>query len=262
VRQNLHPIASALREALMARGTAPATLDQQPEECIGFGIEARYGGYRWRLGKPSWATMEPSRGRCVFSRDGLTVAEFDFVESLRSDTVQTLNDFHTRGMRIAILSGDRTEKVDRLVADLGGTVDAGLGDLTPDEKAAWLKANHGDATLMIGDGANDSLAFSEALCTGTPAIDRGLLEKQADFYFLGRSLAGLRALFETARLRLKAVHGVMAFAIAYNAVAVALSAAGYMNPLLAAILMPLSSLVTLAIVIATLRSRRVRESQD
>jgi Cu2+-exporting ATPase len=43
---------------------------------------------------------------------------------------------------------------------------------------------------------------------------------------------------------------VVAFAITYNAVAVALSLAGVMNPVLAAVLMPASSLVSLAIVLA------------
>ena len=49
---------------------------------------------------------------------------------------------------------------------------------------------------------------------------------------------------------------VVAFAIAYNAVAVALCLGGFLSPLLAAILMPASSLVSLVIVFAGFSTRR------
>jgi P-type Cu2+ transporter len=106
---------------------------------------------------------------------------------------------------------------------------------------------------MIGDGANDSLAFNASLCTGTPAIDRGLLERKADFYFLGRGLRGIRTVIEIARRKQRADRQVLSFAISYNAIAVALCIAGKMTPLLAAILMPLSGLVTIGLVLATMR---------
>ena len=97
---------------------------------------------------------------------------------------------------------------------------------------------------------NDTLAFSAASCTGTPVVDKGLLEAKADFYFLGRSLKFLTTLLDTAKLRAKAVHRVAAFAVTYNIAAAGLCLAGLMNPLLAAILMPLSGVFTLAVVAA------------
>jgi Cu2+-exporting ATPase len=253
VRENLHPVASALREVLMSHGTQPAVLDHAPVEHIGLGLEAEHAGHCWSLGRPSW--IGAGRGDCVFARDGEPLAGFRFVEGLRADTDAALDDFRARGLRLAILSGDRPEKVARLAAAVGLSPDVALGGLTPQDKAAWLRAHDATHTLMIGDGANDSLAFREALCTGTPAIDRGLLEHQADFYFLGRNLAGLRALFATARDRALATQRVVAFAVAYNAVAIVISAAGHMSPLAAAVLMPLSSLATIALVLAALRRR-------
>lgn len=251
VRENLHPVASALREVLMAGGTVPVALETLPVEYVGLGIEAEDAGHCWSLGRASW--IGAGCGECVFSRDGELLAEFYFRETLRADTIPILEDFRRRGLRLAILSGDRPEKVARMAAALNLPPQAALGALTPDEKASWLCAHDAEHTLMIGDGANDSLVFREALCTGTPAIDRGLLEHQADFYFLGRSLRGLSVLFNVASARASAVRYVLVFAIAYNAIAVALSAAGQMSPLAAAILMPLSSLATVGIVLIALR---------
>jgi len=46
-------------------------------------------------------------------------------------------------------------------------------------------------TCRIGNGANDSSAFSRAWSRGTPLIHGGLLEHVADFYYLGRKIGGI-----------------------------------------------------------------------
>ena len=125
--------------------------------------------------------------------------------------------------------------------------------MSPAGKTEWVAANDAQDTLLIGDGANESLVFNAAWCTGTPVIDPGLLEHKADFHFLGRNLAGIRALLETADTRRRTVRRVIGFAITYNTVAIALCLSGHISPLVAAVLMPASSLVSLAIVVGTLR---------
>ncbi len=253
VRENLHPVASALREGLMSVGVIPEVVHIPPREQIGLGIELDHDGHQWKLGRPSWIGGEDSWAECIFACDGRVLAAFTFCESLRTDARVALGSFTRQGIEVAILSGDAQQKVDRMAESLNLTHAHALGGLSPDDKADWLRHHDGEHTLMIGDGANDSLAFNEALCTGTPVIDRGLLEHKADFYFLGRSLSGLRTLFDLARSRARASHRVIAFAITYNVVTVAFSAAGRMSPLAAAVLMPLSSLVTIGLVLATLR---------
>ena len=39
---------------------------------------------------------------------------------------------------------------------------------SPAEKAGWVRARGSATTMILGDGANDSLAFNEAACRGTP----------------------------------------------------------------------------------------------
>jgi Cu2+-exporting ATPase len=121
------------------------------------------------------------------------------------------------------------------------------GERTPAGKAEIISTFDARQTMMIGDGANDSLAFDAAGCRGTPVIDRGFLEHKADFYFLGSGIRGIRLLFEVGTVRKLLIRRVFAFALAYNVSAVSLSLCGLMNPLLAAILMPVSSLISLAL---------------
>ena len=262
VRDSAHPVSSCLREQLLADGTASSRLGQV-EETIGSGLTLVHAGSTWRLGRPEWSASTLSTtpnaqalsGETVFTQDGETLARFSFGEMAREDASDEIGALQSRGYNIFILSGDRRTKVAAMGDRLAIPRDHCHGELSPEDKAACVHELDQHDTLYVGDGANDSLAFQAAWCAGTPAVDRGLLEQKADFYFLGQGLIGLRALLEMAAARRHAARSVVAFAIAYNVIAIALCLAGKMNPLLAAILMPASSLVSLAIVLIQLRGR-------
>ena len=276
VNDSLHPVAGCLREQLLADRVEPVPASAI-HEAIGLGLEMEHGGATWRLGRPEWAVMRTIlsaesareqgqsqrtglsalRADCIFTRDGEPLAAFRFGETARDDAREEIAALRGRGCEVFILSGDRRGKVDSMADRLHLPREQCLGELSPDEKAARVRTLDARDTLYLGDGANDSLAFDAAWISGTPAIDRGLLEQKAGFYFLGRGLNGVRALLDTAALRRRTARAVVAFAIAYNAVAVALCLAGFMSPLLAAILMPASSLVSLAIVFAGFSARRL-----
>jgi Cu2+-exporting ATPase len=231
---------------------------------VGQGVSLQDGSEEWRLGRGEWAAKssingssdEPDAERSletVLTRSGGPVGIFRFQESARADAVEEIARLRTRKLEIIVLSGDRKHKVEELLNQLGLPLDAGCGEMTPHEKAEWLQTHGAGDALMLGDGANDSLAFDQALCRGTPVVHRSVLAEKSDFYYLGRGIAGIRALFEVNQARRRTQAWLLAFSIAYNLLAVGLAVCGHMNPLLAAILMPVSSLLTLAIVGAGMR---------
>jgi Cu2+-exporting ATPase len=171
----------------------------------------------------------------------------------RADARIELAALRQRGLQNFILSGDRELKVRQLASELGLSADCAMGGRSPQAKAEWLEQHAATDALMLGDGANDSLAFDRALCRGTPVIHRGVLEQKADFYYLGRGIRGVRALFEVDVIRRRTQLAILIFSIAYNLLAVGLAVAGHMNPLVAAALMPVNSLLTLAIVVGGMR---------
>ncbi|PTY07323.1 ATPase P [Opitutaceae bacterium EW11] len=261
VSDNPHPIGRCLHEQLLARGGLVG-FSADVQEQVGQGARFVDAGVEWRLGRPQWAMTvagveqeaasktgtDDEEGETVLSRNGVLVAAFRFEESVRTDAVGEIAKLRARGLQTVVLSGDRRYKVERLTRELGLGDSAGQGELSPHDKAAWVEAHGADDALMLGDGANDSLAFDRALCRGTPVIHRGVLAEKADFYYLGCGIGGIRALFEVNDARRRTHGWLLAFSIAYNLLAVGLAAAGRMSPLLAAILMPASSLLTLVIV--------------
>lgn len=246
---SLHPVSRSLRQVLLRRRTPPIGRNLQFEEVCGLGLEARDGSTVWRLGRASWAGGggDDASGT-VFACQGEILARFHFTEKVRRGAVDECRALQESGHDLWILSGDRPEKVHPITTALGIPDPQVRAGLNPREKQAFVeKLDHQD-TLMIGDGANDSLAFGAAWCRGTPAVDRGMLEQRADFYIMGTHLSGLSGLLRLAHTRRKAAVATVAFSMAYNTVMVALALAGLVGPLVAAVVMPLSSLVSLAIV--------------
>ena len=269
VRDSLHPICRSLTEALAHLPLPPLPLPA-PEihETPGCGVAfTDPANHHWSLGHPSWNGLSPSRpspastssphhptADALFRLNGTTLASFQFTDAIRPETRAQMQLLRRQGFSLHILSGDRSAKVAALARAAAIPLDCAHGNLSPSQKADAVRALDHHDTLYLGDGANDSLAFDQAFLTGTPAVDKGLLENRADFYFLGRSLSFPQRLFDTARRRRLAVRHTTAFALLYNASAAAICLSGAMNPLLAAILMPLSSLATLALVALHFRS--------
>jgi len=248
VRDNPHPISQALCERLLAGG-ADAPLAGEVNESVGFGVEL--GG--WSLGRAGWREGGAEGEGSVLARGGVEVARFRFADLPRADARAEIAALTAAGFSVHILSGDSGEKVRALAVGLALPVAQAHGDLTPQAKANWLTAHGAEDALMLGDGANDSLAFDQALCRGTPVVHRGVLERKADFYYLGRGIGGVRALFEVDVVRRRTQTMILVFSVVYNLLAVGLAVAGRMSPLLAAILMPVNSLLTLLIVTGGMR---------
>lgn len=244
-----HPVARSLLEALGSRGQrALAEIRTEPvEEEPGSGVEGRIGDSVWSLGRAGWRALGDPECT-VLARDGRNIAGFRFTDRLRPDTRMVIDSLRAAGFEIRILSGDHPEKVRRMAEELGIDPRLAEGWMSPDDKAARLAEIDRDDSLFLGDGANDSLAFDRALVTGTPVADLSLLERKADFFTLGNGLDWLPGMFSIAAARERGIRRAFGFTLVYNLAAISVCLAGHMSPLVAAILMPLSSIISLLLV--------------
>jgi Cu2+-exporting ATPase len=265
-RGSLHPMARSLLEALGSRGQKllGSHGDAPTTEHPGLGVSMELGEVSWSLGKAGWdgragGTVAADGAGSELRQNGRVVAAFRFRDSLRPGAVETLRRLEKSGLSLHILSGDHPERVRSLAAALALPGNQAAGGLSPEQKAARVRELDAANTLYLGDGANDSLAFDAAFVTGTPVVDRSLLESKADFYTLGAGLGFLPRLLTTAWARVRAVRTAFGFALIYNVTTVGFSMAGKMSPLLAAILMPLSSIVSILIVVAVSRGNSLNK---
>lgn len=255
VTGNLHPVSRSLYDAVAFEEDGVFQEAGVVKETVGHGLAfTAADGQEWSLEKPRHRLA----GDVVLMRGGRVLAAFRFTDQLRSQSVQEVEELKRRDITVCVLSGDRLRKVADIARKLGLPPECWQAELTPEAKAEWLKDHNEDDTLYVGDGANDSLAFDQALCAGSPVNGRSFLEQKADFFFLGHSLRFVSGLLDVARLHRRATRRVFVFSVTYNIATAVAGLMGCLSPLAAAVLMPLSSLCTLSLVAFTFRRGKLR----
>jgi Cu2+-exporting ATPase len=262
VRSN-HPASRCLADELRVAGptaggaTAPMAgpggieiTEDEVRELPGQGLEWQRGVQVYRLGRQAFALgtgaetsdAGDSEEDTCFTVDGRLLAEFSFSEEIRHDAVAEVQRLEESGIEVRLLSGDTPARTREVAAALGLAEGRYEGGLDPAAKAVRIRELDRHDTMMVGDGLNDAPSFDAAFCTATPAVDRPALPARADLYYLGEGVGAVRRTISAARVLRRVVRSNLAFALFYNVAALGLCFAGLVSPLLAAILMPLSSL--------------------
>jgi Cu2+-exporting ATPase len=232
-RYSIHPIARAILAEADRRGI-PLPRATEVIETAGAGMAGTIDGRRWSL---------RSGGAGLLRVGGPDAAEsvIRLGDRVRDDARRTVAALRGQGLRVVLLTGDHPEVAAAVAADCGITeVEAGRG---PDDKRAWVAARQaeGHRVLLAGDGINDGAALAAAdvgVAMGSGAAASLLV---ADGVVVAPGLEPLLAGRRAALAARRAIRINQRRSIAYNILAVAAAAAGLINPLVAAILMPLSS---------------------
>ena len=238
-----HPYSLAIARSVPS---APDVAWTDVEEKPGLGIEAQLDGHLYRLGRASWSNPAvASDAGTVFTQDGISLAAFAFTDQLRPHAAESVKTLQDEQLHVEILSGDRDTLVKGIGAKLGV---AGRGSLLPGDKFRCIEGLEaaGHRVLMVGDGLNDTPAMARAHASMAPgtAIDIG--RNAADLVFMKNDLIAIPMAIAIARDANRLVRQNLALALLYNAIALPVAIAGFVNPFLAAIAMSASSVVVVA----------------
>jgi Cu2+-exporting ATPase len=160
------------------------------------------------------------------------------------------------GITPLLLSGDRAATVE-VVATALGIANARGGALPEDKREAVARLQaQGAVVAMVGDGINDAPSLAQAQVSLSLGSATPLAQWTADVVVLGDELPRIADAIAHARRTLRVVRENLAWAFAYNVVAIPAAALGYVSPLVAALGMSASSLVVVA---NALRVGRVRD---
>jgi Cu2+-exporting ATPase len=182
--------------------------------------------------------------------DGVVVAAAGFGDPIRPGARDAIAALRQRGWRTVLLSGDAPPVVAAVGAALGFASADAIGGASPEEKEAHVRAlrrdHPGVPVVMVGDGVNDAVALAAAhVGVGVHGGAEASLVT-ADVHLTTPGLLPLLDLVDGAARTLRLIRRNMGWALAYNAVGIALAMTGVLSPLIAAILMPASSLTVVS----------------
>lgn len=182
--------------------------------------------------------------------DGVVHGVAGFADPIRPDAKDAIQRLRNLGWKVEILSGDHPDVVRNVAQSLGVEASAAQGGMQPEQKLARVEqALKQGRVVMVGDGVNDAAGLAAA-SVGIAVHGGAEASLAAASVYLGKpGLAAIAELVTASRRTVAVVRRCMCASLLYNAFSVGLAAFGYIDPLIAAILMPISSTTVLSLAI-------------
>jgi len=244
--QSTHPVAFALRKAWQNFSDLPILNGTQ--EHLGQGVFGQCNGRAYSLTR-SLELNSLDHLVVEFCVDGFIKAHLFFEDPLREESKEVLEKLNH--FNLHVLSGDKKQRVAKVASLCKIPEGQCFAEMAPEQKLNVIKAS--SHSCMIGDGANDALALKAADIgiAVKGSVDLSLMS--ADVYFTRGGLMPFYELLQIAASARKTVRRNLTISLVYNFIGGTLAMSGFISPMVAAILMPISSVL---IIISSLRGTR------
>jgi len=247
-----HPISNGIRKYLEQKNenTFKTLALEHIKTIQAKGIEAEYQTHKLVGGNASF--MKSFGIDCeetgentlfYFSIDGELYARFELSDTVREGAGEAIAAIKALGIRVVMLTGDHVQSAQK-VADAVG-IEEVYAKLLPHEKSEMIDRFHaeGHIVVMAGDGINDTIALAKSDIAIAMGNGTDVAISVSDVVLMDEKPQSIYDAYRLSKRTYRAVRENLGFSLLYNTVAVPLAMAGYINPLIAALSMSLSSLI-------------------
>ena len=166
------------------------------------------------------------QGRTVVhvAHGGRLIGLIAIADAVRPSSAATVQALHSKGVQVAMLTGDNQATAERIARQLG--IDIVLANVLPGDKAAKVKAlqAQGKKVGMVGDGINDAPALTQADVGFAIGAGTDVAMESADVVLMKSDPFDVVGAIELSRATLRKMHQNLWWAVAYNVVAFPLAA--------------------------------------
>lgn len=239
---SLHPVAFALRSHF--KNWKNEIIFSEHHEVFGSGVMGRLNNDIFELKTLSSNLVDESIDIAVaLYRNKEVICRIYLQDKVREEALGIVSVLKSKGKNCFLLSGDKKRKALSVGEKCGLNRGHIFSELFPeDKKEIVVKYPH---SLMIGDGVNDALAMSSSEVSIAVKGSAEIALVSSDIFFLKSGLNSLIELFNINKDIHQTLKRNLALSLGYNAIAGTLAILGFINPLWAAVLMPVSSLIIL-----------------
>jgi Cu+-exporting ATPase len=256
VAHSAHPLSRQLLQYLDGSKLTPTSAVSKPthyEERSGEGIAATLSGKRYRLGSAIFAEAphqdaHPMAAEVHLSVEGIYLGKFLIQKSQRPGVEALITHLRKR-YGLFLLSGDNDASRPAMTRLFGQSEGLHFYQ-SPHDKKAFLQQmrRDGKVSAMIGDGLNDAGALSESDLGISVADDIFRFTPASDAILDAKQFGNLGAHFAFAKGVLKVVKMSFVLSFLYNGIGLFFAVQGALEPVIAAILMPISSITVVGFV--------------
>ncbi len=248
--ESLHPLAHAFRAWAAGVKAEPITSQLEP----GRGLSALFHGQQLSMSNQIPVAQEEVarllESRIHYRHSGLhkiyltlddeLVALFVLREQWRASSALALRELDRLGLDVRIMTGDPQWSGVEQTWVPSDRVSSGM---TPAAKAEAIQTlqSQGRRVLFLGDGSNDAPALQEADLGLALRSGTALSRESAGGELFGGDLTRIPWAIQQTRSAIKTIRGNMLFAFCYNTIGIGLAAFGVLNPVVAALIMLVSS---------------------
>ncbi len=270
-----HPLARAIVDHA---GDTPIPRADDITQTPGAGIEGRVNNRRVWVGSPAYigaqlelfdqthgqvrAMLDEMLTPVLIADETGQIGVLGIGDPLREDTIEAILALQTRGWELHLCSGDHPEIAVQIAREVG--IEHAMGGASPERKAQLvrsLRERGHNRIVMVGDGINDAAAM--ALSDVGIAVHGGAEAalQAADVYLTAPGVMPIETLCDLGRHTMKTIRIGLGVSLTYNTIAASIAILGLISALIAAIIMPLSSLSVVALATRPWKSGEARRCQ-
>ena len=269
-----HPLAEAIVRGAREAGVAPATVEGF-DSVPGHGVQGRIDGQPVLLGnrrlmqregvdigrvQPEMERLEADGKTVMLLASGTRlVAVIAVADTVRPEAQDAIAALQAEKVQVIMLSGDNQRTADAIGRLL--RIDRVIADVLPSDKAKVIKELQasGKVVAMVGDGVNDAPALATADIGIAIGSGSDVAKETGGIILLRNDVRDVVTGIRLSRATMRTIKQNLFWSFIYNTVGLPVAALGFLNPMIAAAAMALSSL---SVIVNSALLKRVKLDRD
>jgi P-type Cu+ transporter len=181
-------------------------------------------------------------GSALFVAHGFqVVGAIILSDRLRKEAKKVVEELRTMGMKIALITGDNISTANKIGQEI--KIEKIFAGILPNEKALEIKKlqEKGEKIMFVGDGINDAPSLVQADLGIAMGTGSDIAKEAGQIILIQNNLEKVVEAIKISRLTYQTIRQNLFWAFFYNIIAIPLAAFGFLNPVIAAAAMSLSS---------------------